>query len=405
MPKNIAKQVDNAIARDRDTIEQEKNTQLRIAAQTFLSVVMREDTIITSIQTKLATKQEEIRISKKLQNLIKSAHNSAIGQLKNRITTVNLKQLQQEWDTALHRIYEAVHAFQQRIFEIEGTQSLAYVTVESKTDKSGQTYHKVFTFEPKTGISSAASSRGGARKAIVRFGRQTNAEKDESFNAMIRALGGDDADTTEDGEIKASYQRLSNTYTEVLFRYSRALRNNKDKGNAVWWFTDSSHSTLAGAMEVFSKGDLAEAFVSFIPSLIENPGKVPPYSGTMDPTDVGAFMTQGVSEVDSTKGRLVGDVFHAGRDGHIYNWAVKAKGAQQMGYKQMISLANQILVSPNPLATISEIRAQDIAQGGKRNRALTEGELNALSGSAQEAMNTAVTTVTEKEIPAKLKGR
>ena len=76
-----------------------------------------------------------------------------------------------------------------------------------------------------------------------------------------------------------------------------------------------------------------------------------------------------------------------------------------MGYKQMISLANSILASPNPLATISEIRAQDIAQGGKRNRALTEGELNALSGSAQEAMNTAVTTVTEKEIPAKLKGR
>ena len=27
MPKNIAKQVENAIARDRDTIEQEKNTE------------------------------------------------------------------------------------------------------------------------------------------------------------------------------------------------------------------------------------------------------------------------------------------------------------------------------------------------------------------------------------------
>ena len=147
MPKNIAKQVDNAIARDRDTIEQQKNTQLRLAAQIFLSTAMREDAIIASIQAKLATKQEEIRISKKLQNLLKSAHNSEIGQLKNRITTVNLKQLQQEWDTALHKIYEAVHAFQQRIFEIEGTQSLAYVTVESKTDKSGQTYHKVFTFE------------------------------------------------------------------------------------------------------------------------------------------------------------------------------------------------------------------------------------------------------------------
>lgn len=405
MPKNIAKQVDNAIARDRDTIDQEKNTQLRIAAQTFLSTAMREDAIIASIQAKLATKQEEIRISKKLQNLIKSAHNSAIGQLKNRITTVNLKQLQQEWDTALRNIYEAVHAFQQHIFEIEGTQSLAYVTVETKTDKNDKTYHKVFTFKPKTGISAEASSRGGARKAVVRFGRQTNAEKDESFNAMIRALGGDDADTSEDGAIKQSYQRLSHTYTEVLFRYSRAVSNKKDKGNLVWWFTDSSHSTLAGAMEVFSKGDLAEAFVSFIPSLIENPEEVPPYSGTMDPTDVEAFMTQGVENVDSTKGRLVGDVFHTGRDGHVYNWAVKAKGAQQMGYKQMISLAKRMLESPNPLATISEIREQDKAQGGKRNRALDESELNELSISAKEAIHAGVTTVTEKEIPAKLKGK
>ena len=76
-----------------------------------------------------------------------------------------------------------------------------------------------------------------------------------------------------------------------------------------------------------------------------------------------------------------------------------------MGYKQMISLAKRMLESPNPLAAIAEIRAQDIAQGSKRNRALTESELSALSTSAQEAMHAAATTVAEKEIPAKLKGK
>lgn len=388
MPKNIVKQVDSAIAKDRDSIKEQKNIQLRLAAQTFLNVAKKEDNIIKEIQKKLESQQDTIRISQKLQNLLRTTHDSAVGQLKDKIITVNLKQLQREWDTALRNIYEAVHAFQNRVFQIEETQTGAYVTLDVSTNEKGQLFHRAYMFKPKTNIGARAQSQGGGRKALIGFGRQSSKAKDESFNEIIRMLGGDDADTTEEGAIKQAYYRLSNTYTEVLFRYSRAVQNNNGKGNSIWWFTDSDHVTLAGAVEVFSKGDLAEAFVSFIPEVIAKPDNLPPYSGEMDPTDVSAFMkgtsnNNGVLHVDNTKGRLLGDVIATDADGKIHNWAVKARGASQMGYQQMIELAEIILASPNPLAAISETRQADAKAGAARNRSLSSEQIAQLQADIQ----------------------
>lgn len=378
----------------------EKNDLLKQEAETFLFQVLPQHEIITAIQTTIENNGDWLKAQEKLSKMIRgdfdtetfAKWNSFTSQLKG----FNLKALQQEWDNALRNIYNEVDKFQHSIFKILERQDLAYITVQAKLDKEGQIKVDLFEFVPGVGIEKEASSKGGGLTAKVRLGgRKTKKQKDKSFQSIIDKLKSEDVSQEE---IMANYKTLANTYKNVLIRFAAAKAAN-GKNSSIWWFTDATKDKIGGMVKVTQRGDLAEAFVSFIPQLMQQSGEQPPYTGILDPTDVRAFLTIGVAKVDNAKGRLVGDVMAKLQNGRIQNWAVKATGASHMGYYQMIELADTIRLSSNPLETIGEIQYSDAKAGATRNQVIDDPnheEFNKLKNGVQKAIEIVQTQTTEE---------
>lgn len=369
---------------------QEKNSLLKSKAQAFLSQVLPQHEIIVAIQTTIANNGDWLEAQEKLSKMIRGDFDTeTLGKwhsFTSQLKGFDLKALQQQWDAALRLIYDAVDNFQNFIFEVMEIQDLAYITVQAKLDKEGNINVGVFEFDPSVAIDKQAASKGGGLTARVGMGgRKTKQQKAESFQSIIDKLKSEDV---SEQEISTKYQKLANTYKEVLIRFAAAKAANGNDAS-IWWFTDASQDDIGGMVKATQRGDLAEAFVSFIPQLVQQPGERPPYTGVMDPTDVAAFLTVGVANVDNAKGRLVGDVMARLQNGSIQNWAVKAAGASHMGYQQMIELADIIRTSSNPLESIGETQYADALAGVTRNAIVNpnDSEFNQLKGGIQKAID------------------
>lgn len=355
----------------------EKNTLLKNNASNFLVKVLPLHEIIKTIQFTIENNGDWISATEKLQQMIRGDFDSETlnkwNSFTSRVNTFSLAPYQKEWDTALRAIYHEVEQFQDSIFKILEIQHLAYITVKAQSDKHGNITVGTYEFKPGVSIDKQASSKGGALTAKVSMGgRKTKQYKQENFKSIIDRLK---LGNVSDQEIENKYQKLANTYKEVLIRFAASKQSN-NKNSAIWWFTDATQDNIGGMVKVGQRGDLAEAFVSFIPQLVQEPGVKPPYSGVLDPYDVSAFLTVGVANVDNAKGRLVGDVMAKLQNGQIQNWAVKASGASQMGYYQMIELADIIMASANPLEAIGETQYADIQAGATRNTIVEETDEN-----------------------------
>lgn len=367
----------------------EKNKALQQAAKNFLEKTLEPSRQIIFIRNQLLNSGEEMQVFEKIAKLMRvdqldSKVYDEWQSFQSQLKIAKIEDLEKSWNKALEIIYKQVEIFQQRIFDIWGDQSLAYVTVQATFDGK-QVSVKVYEFKPSTSIERQSSEKGGGYSAKVKVGRKSKKEKDESFEALKRQMKRNRTDS--DAAIEAKYQNLSNTYFEVLKRYDAAVKSGK--GRAIWWFTNENHDDLAGAVEIYQKGDLAETFVSFIPILMQKRGKKPPYSGILDPSDVGAFMT-GTINVDATRGRLVGDVlFKMQHDNTFKNLAVKAAGASHMGYMQMIDLAQNLSVSKDPLNTLIKTQKMDIEEGKKTGRN-KEIDIDGMSLEDQETFKAAI---------------
>ena len=369
---------------------QMKNNLLKHEAEAFLSQVLPEHEIIVAIQSTIANNGDWLVAQEKLSKMIRGDFDTeTLGKwhsFTSQLKKFDLEALQHQWDTALRIIYDAVNKFQHTIFNIMEIQNLVSITVQANLDKEGNMNVGLFEFNPSVAIDKQASAKGGRLTARIGMGgRKTKQQKAESFQSIIDRLK---TENVSEQEISTKYQKLANTYKEVLIRFAAAKAANGNNAS-IWWFTDANQNEIGGMVKATQRGDLAEAFVSFIPQLVQQPGEQAPYTGTMDPTDVSAFLTVGVANVSNAKGRLVGDIMAKLQNGNIQNWAVKAAKASHMGYQQMIELADAIRTSSNPLEAIGEIQYSDATSGVLRNKIVNsnDDEFNKLKDGIQKAID------------------
>lgn len=358
---------------------EQKNLKLKAAANNFLKIVLIEDAKIKKIRYALTEKNRLQQQANKMLNLAREMVGEEVmaqwDSFTNLSNGMDRQSLEGEWKNSLRIIYEQVHIFQMKIFEILEIQSMAYITLETVMDGENIKV-RVFEFDPDIILDRQASSKGGGFKARVGFGSKTAEEKDASLINIFKRIN---EASIENNQVPAVYHNLEATYGEILFRFSAAKQADSSHPK-IWWFTDSSQDHIAGKMEVQSQGHLAEAFIGFIPMIAQNPStSQPPYSGIMDPTDVSAFLTMGVASVDATKGRLVGDVMtqlqNSGSEGpQIQNWAVKAQSASHMGYQQMIQLAQTLTASTNmnAMMLLAETQKTDLSKSKKKYKDLKQ---------------------------------
>lgn len=361
---------------DEDTRRQ-KGAELKIIASAYLAEILPLQTKMTIIDTKLRRKAAFSRTIKKLKQLFSdTAIDKEFELLNAQIDNKLIQVTEAEQKACLEQIQLLTDRFQNNIFRIWGIQDLVYLTVEASGNKDGVARTRAYTIKP--GVSIQRKAKGGF-SARVTIDNISDENKDASLNSLIRGMAAG-AGNNDLGSIMKNYSQLSTTYNEVLFRYdvSRAKDGDYKGKPMVWWFSDGSHSDVAGMLYVGQAGDLAETFVSYLPIIVTDGEASAPYSGVMDPDDVKTFL-EGTSKVTNAKGRLLGDVtaiIESDGEKKILQIAVKAKGASHMGYMQMIELARAILMCPDDAQVLTKLYAiqlQDERAGQGRKQQLQEG--------------------------------
>lgn len=354
----------------------EKNNKLKNAAASFLAAMQPLYVQLEIIREKLYRQAEFDSVLQKIKKIYSDdAIDDQFNLLRAELTVQEINALSQEERKLLDEIYTYVDIFQKAIFEIWGLQKMIYVSVDAQY--LGKRTFPISAYEFKPGHSISRVDGGGWSARVTKGGRRKRDEKDSSLNSILMGMaqGAGFADIPSQG--KTNYQLLSQTYKEVMFRFKTAWKKDEqyDGEPQIWWFTDASHSDVGGMVYVGQAGDLAETFVSFIPAAILDSSEHPPYSGELDPPDVKKFI-QGTQKVTNAKGRLLGDVtaiIEENGQKKILQMAVKGQKASHMEFLQMLDLANQIIISPNPLQTLIDIQIADEKAGVGRKQQILEG--------------------------------
>lgn len=323
----------NDVQIDKNTITTMQNTITKSTVNVLQSVVYEELSPIkksaynyifkiNNIVSKMQILVNLYNTRKRIKNQLKNQENSSLAQLyaqnTEQINQIHLTKIE------LEEVIKETDLFTMALQSFLGKQTEIVYIYQSKGGKVIQAY-KINNIED---IIKIQKGHGGQLEAKL-----TATKRNLNTNNNIQYIG---KEKYSIGLKQA--EKLDSVWQAIIQRYNKY----KYKGNAHLVLWDMMSRPKWHGMWLYQRGDLAEAYASFVLARHDTPfiGNVnkPPE------TDIEIFM-QAVEKVDAAFGGLQGDIEYYDKDGNLISAAIKSLKASPQSAIETIKLAEQFLQS------------------------------------------------------------
>lgn len=323
----------NDVQIDKNTITTMQNTITESTVNVLQSVVYEELSPIkksaynyiikvNNIVSKMQILVNLYNTRKRIKNQLKNQENSSLAQLyaqnTEQINQIHLTEIE------LEEVIKETDLFTMALQSFLGKQTEIVYIYQSKGGKVIQAY-KINNIED---IIKIQKGHGGQLEAKL-----TATKRNLNTNNSIQYIGKEKYSIGLDQAGK-----LDSVWQAIIQRYNKY----KYKGNAHLVLWDMMSRPKWHGMWLYQRGDLAEAYASFVLARHDAP-----FIGNVDnppETDIEIFM-QAVEKVDAAFGGLQGDIEYYDKDGNLISAAIKSLKASPQSAIETIKLAEQFLQS------------------------------------------------------------